>query len=525
MILNENGLNFNLNASYYIYNSTTGLWGGPAGAYNLEMIRGRSVAGRFVKSSSVSNLPGGSDASSLYYLFQKTTYNPTAYHVGFASSYENAKNKIPIIFTSAGDLFSFRQAGHSYRLKPLYLECCEDEIFDTQLPPPFNIDAYAPWEIPGPEKIRKMVSFDLSGVVVTGYVDSPSLNMGDINDFATIINGTYNLYVGDKAYIFQGVTSAYTGTYPILSYYVDYYGTQPSPMIFYKNEKRLSSGFQDSYIKLFFSITLLLNNVTQEVTATYKLGFDGTASGGYVVMGAIYSGTIVFTSMANINSGDVFDSIPTLNLVSSGGYYGNWPATISPVFTGNYVAELLPATITLEKITEVGYETKLERLGTAYPTRGWTTNDYTANLPSTIVLSKISDRTYESDPFTLAVNVVNKVRLKLMVLPSDIDGGAFGFVFIDRYALKTNGDTTYNYISPLRPFRFYNNSGTGYSYDGSLLYTAPTGITSSLVTFYLFRESGILAQNATAPTAPEVSECFATTNYKINIASPAPPPS
>jgi hypothetical protein len=521
MILNQTGLIFNLNNASNVYNSATGLWlsTNSSTPLNSEIGTVNSVAGKFVKSSSVSNLPAGSNTESLYYIFQKTTYGPTAYHVGFASTYENAENKIPIIFTTAGDLFSFRQTGHSYRLKPLYLQCCEDEIYDTQLPPPFNIEAYSPWEIPGPEKIRKMISFTLSGVTVTGYVDSPSLNMGDINDFATIINGTYNLYVGDHAYIFQGVTSGYTGTYPILSYYVDYNGTQPSPMIFYKNEKRLSSGFQDSYIRLFFSITLLLNNITQEVTATYNLGFEGTASGGYVVMGAIYSGTIVFTSMANINSGDVFDTIPTLNLVSSGGYYGNWPATITPVFSGDYVDELLPATITLEKITEVGYETKLERLGAAYPARGWTTNDYTASLPSTIVLSKISDRTYESDPFTLAVNVVNKVRLKLMVLPSDIDGGAFGFVFIDRYSPKVGGDTTYNYISPLRPFRFYNNSGTGYSYDGSLFYTAPTGITSSLVTFYLFRESGILCQNV---GAPEVSECFATTNYKINIATPPP---
>lgn len=513
MILNENGLTFNLNASYYIYNSTTGLWGGPANAYNLEMIRGRSVAGRFVKSSSVSNLPEGSDSSSLYYLFQKTTYGPTAYHVGFASSYENAKNKIPIIFTTAGDLFSFRQAGHSYRLKPLYLECCEDEVYDTQLPPPFNIDAYAPWEIPGPEKIRKMISFTLSGVSVTGYVDSPSLNMGDINDLATIINGSYNLYVGDHAYIFQGVTSAYAGTYPILSYY----GPYITPMIFYKNKKMLFSGFQDSRINALFNITLLLNTITQEVTATYALGFDGTANGGYSVLYAAYSGSIVFTNFASISAGDVFDSIPTLTLHNEGGYYGNWPATITPVFSGDYVDELLPATITLDKITEVGYETKLERLGSAYPTRGWTTNDYTANLPSTIVLSKISDRTYESDPFTLAVNVVNKVRLKLMVLPSDIDGGAFGFVFIDRYFTKAGGDTTYNYISPLRPFRFYNNSGTGYSNDGSLFYTAPTGINSSLVTFYLFRESGILCQNV---AAPEVSECYATTNYKITVPTP-----
>lgn len=515
MILNENGLTFNLNDAYNVYNSATGLWvsTNSANPFNLEMIRGHSVAGKFVKSSSVSNLPAGSNTESLYYIFQKTTYGPTAYHVGFASSYENAENKIPIIFTTAGDLFSFRQTGHSYRLKPLYLECCEDVIFDTQLPPPFDIEAYSPWEIPGPEKIRKMISFSLSGVTVTGYVDSPNLNMGDINDFATIINGTYNLYVGDHAYIFQGVTSGYTGTYPVLSYY----GPYITPMIFYKNEKRLSSGFQDSYIQLFFSIKLLLNNITLEVTATYELSFAGTANGGYVVMGAIYSGTIVFTSMANINSGDVFDTIPTLTFISADGYYGNWPATITPVFSGDYVDELLPATITLEKITEVGYETKLERLGAAYPTRGWTTNDYTDELPNTIVLTKISDRNYESNPFTLAVNVVNKVRLKLMVLPSDIDGGAFGYVFYNRYFTKANGDTATNYIGPVTPFRFYNTSGTGYSYDGSLFYTAPTGITSSQVTFYLFRESGILCQNV---AAPEVSECYATTNYKITVPTP-----
>lgn len=494
------------------YSNVTGLWtlGATHSYYNQTINGGRPLVVKLVKFGPTYNLPSGTNIENSYYLFK------TGHTIGLAASYANAQSLTPIVFASAGDRFTCNgQKTTDYRLKPLYLECCEDEIYDTQLPPPFNIEAYSPWEIPGPEKIRKMISFTLSGITVTSYGYEPSLSMGDIDDFATIINGTYNLYVGDHAYIFQGVTSGYTGTYPILSCYA-YNGTQPSPMIFYKNEKRLSSGFRDSYIQLFFSITLLLNNITQEVTATYNLGFQGTASGGYIVLNAIYSGTIVFTSMANINSGDVFDTIPTLNFVSSGGYFGIWPATITPVFSGDYVDELLPATITLEKITEVGYETKLERLGAAYPARGWTTNDYTASLPSTIVLSKISDRTYESDPFTLAVNVVNKVRLKLMVLPCDIDGGAFGFVFIDRYSPKVGGDTTYNYISPLRPFRFYNNSGTGYSYDGSLFYTAPTGITSSLVTFYLFRESGILCQNV---GAPEVSECFATTNYKINIAS------
>jgi hypothetical protein len=511
MILNQAGLIFNLNNASNVYNSATGLWlsTNSSTPLNLEIAYANSVAGKFVKSSSVSNLPAGSNTESLYYIFQKTTAG--VHYIGFASTYENAENKIPIIFTSAGDLFSFRQAGHSYALKPLFLECCDFETFDTQLPPPFNTDPNSPWEMPGPEKIRKKITFIISGVGVTGYVDSGFLNMGDINSFATIINGTYDLYVSNGAYGFTGVTGDYTGTYPKTKLDAGYFGG-PWPFILYNNQKTKYDNLYVSVINAFFKISLLLNVSTLEVTATYEISLEGFADAGYNVMGATYRGSIVFTNFASISAGDVFDTIPTLNLVSSSGYFGPWPATISPVFTGDYEDELLPETITLEKTYESARETKLEILGTAYPTRGWTTNDYTADLPDTITLTKTGDRNYESDPITFAVNLINKVRLKLMVLPSDLFGvGYFGYVFYDRYARC--------YRSPIRAFRFFNTPAPNY-YDGSLLYTGPAGITSSVVDFDLFSMSGILAQNASGPTAPDASSCFASVKYKINVGGP-----
>lgn len=511
MILNQNGLIFNLNNASNVYNSATGLWlsTNSSTPLNLEISTVNSVAGKFVKSSSTSNLPSGSNTESLYYIFQKKTSG--VHYIGFASSYENAENKIPIIFTSAGDLFSFRQTGHSYQLKPLFLECCDYDTFDTQLPPPFNTDPNSPWEMPGPEKIRKKITFSISGVGVTGYVNSGFLNMGDINSFATIINGTYDLYVSNGAYAFTGVTGDYTGTYPKTKLDAGYFGG-PWPFILYNNQKNKIDNFYSSVINVYFKISLLLNVSTLEVTAFYELGLSGTADDGYNVISATYRGSIVFTNFASISAGDVFDTIPTLNLISSGGYFGPFPATITPVFSGDYVDELLPATITLEKTYESAQETRLERLGAAYPTRGWTTNNYSDDLPDTITLTKTSDRNYESDPMTFAVNVINKIRLKLMVLPSDIYGvGYFGYVYYDRYAKC--------YRNPMRAFRFVNTPPPNY-YDGSLLYNGPAEIDSSVIDFFLFRMSGILHQTASAPSAPDASTCFATVKYKINVGGP-----
>jgi hypothetical protein len=53
-----------------------------------------------------------------------------------------------------------------------------------------------------------------------------------------------------------------------------------------------------------------------------------------------------------------------------------------------------------------------------------------------------------------------------------------------------------------------------------LLYTGQAEITSSVIDFDLFSMSGILAQNASGPTAPDASSCFASVKYKINVGGP-----
>jgi hypothetical protein len=158
-----------------------------------------------------------------------------------------------------------------------------------------------------------------------------------------------------------------------------------------------------------------------------------------------------------------------------------------------------------------------------YPVRGWTTNNYSDDLPDSIVLEKVGYKNYESEPFTLAVNVVNRVRLRLTIYYRNIlvgsptysipPGqpynytsmlGAFSYVYSDKYS----GGYLFS-----EPLKFTRPVAAAYGYGGDQFYNEPAVLSSGKVKIVFFRMSGTPYQNI---AAPNVSECFATAVYNID---------
>ena len=479
------------------YSNVTGLWtlGSTHAYYNQTINGGRPLAVKLVKGSPLYNLPTGTNTDSFYYLFK------TGHTIGLAASYANAESLTPIVFASGGDLFTCNgQKTTDYRLKPLYLECCDDEINEDQ-------DTV----LPGPEKLRKMVIISVSGFTISPLLTTSS----DIFRASTVLgmlNGSWNLHLETSSIYPAGVP--YGPAEKIFTYYY----------INIKNKSVTYGGFAFDVgviLKLFIDINL----VGSDYIATYTLivfqnGISGSAEN------TIYVSNVTLGSLASVSDGTCFDSIPTMQLqpfpFTPPRYYPAFvlPETLSATFSGNYMAEILPATLTLKKSLVAGDVAKLERYGSLYPVRGWTTNNYSDDLPDTIVLEKVGYKNYESAPFTLAVNVVNKVRLRLTIYYRDYTGafsipalpmvgytslvGAFSYVFFDKY----NGGYLFS-----DPLRFTRPAGLPYAMDGSPVYSEPASISTGKVQIVFFRMSGTPYQNI---AAPNVSECFATAVYNID---------
>lgn len=487
------------------YSNVTGLWtlGATHSYYNQTINGGRPLVVKLVKFGPTYNLPSGTNIENSYYLFK------TGHTIGLAASYANAQSLTPIVFASAGDRFTCNgQKTTDYRLKPLYLECCDNEINE-------DLDTV----LPGPEKLRKMVSITLSGFsiapLLSNSYDPDSFNIFSANTFLGMINASWDLYLENGTIYPSGLP--YGPANGILKMYyinfkinrVTYGGT--------------SYDFQVT-VKLFINIDL----VGSDYIATYSLivsqnGFSG------IFVNPTYMSTVTLESLATVSDGTCFDSIPTLQLqpypFTPPRVYPVFvfPETLSATFSGDYMAEILPDTLTLKKSMVAGDVAKLKRFGSLYPVRGWTTNNYSDDLPDNIVLEKVGYKNYESAPFTLAVNVVNKVRLRMTIYYRNILAygtgynippvsgiehtsmlGAFSYVYFDWYS----GGYLFS-----EPLRFTRPASAPYGYGGSQFYIEPASLSTGKVQIVFFRMSGTPYQNI---AAPNVSECFATAVYNID---------
>jgi len=498
------GLSISLN-SLTTYSSGTGLWtlGATHAYYNLTINSGRPLAVKLVKGSPLYNLPTGTNTDSFYYLFK------TGHTIGLAESYANAESLTPIMFASAGDLFTCNgQKTTDYRLKPLYLECCDDEINEDQ-------DTV----LPGPEKLRKMVSVNLSGFSIAPLLSDSyapdSSTIFSANTILGMINGSWDLYIDTARGYPLGLPYGPAGR--ILDFYY----------INFKINRATYGGVSYDYqvtVKLFITIDL----VGSDYIATYSL-IVSQNSFSFGSFYPTYVSTVNLGSLASVSDGICFDSIPTMQFqpypFTPPRFYPVFvfPETVSATFSGDYMAEILPETLTLKKSLVVGDVAKLERFGSLYPVRGWTTNNYSDDLPDTIALEKVGYKNYESAPFTLAVNVVNKVRLRMTIYYVNILGGgtvfnippglgynytsmvgAFSYVYFDKYS------GGYLFSNPLY---FTRPALPPYGFGGAQVYNEPAVLSSGKVQIVFFRMSGTPYQNI---AAPNVSECFATAVYNIN---------
>jgi hypothetical protein len=502
------GLSISLN-SLTTYSSATGLWtlGTTHPYYNLTINSGRPLAVKLVKGSPLYNLPTGTNTDGFYYLFK------TGHTIGLAASYADAESLIPIVFASSGDLFTCNgQKTTDYRLKPLYLECCDDEINEDQ-------DTV----LPGPEKLRKMVSVNLSGFSIApllsdSYAPDSSTIFG-ANTILGMINGSWDLYLENGTTYPSGVPYGPAGTI-FNMYYIN----------FKINRATYGETSYDYQVTLKLFVTIAL--VGSDYIATYSLivsqNFFSSSSYSLSINPA-YMSTVNLGSLASVSDGTCFDSIPSMQLqpypFTPPRFYVAFvvPETVSATFSGDYMAEILPETLTLKKSLVVGDVAKLERFGSLYPVRGWTTNNYSDDLPDSIVLEKVGYKNYESEPFTLAVNVVNRVRLRLTIYYRNIlvgsptysipPGqpynytsmlGAFSYVYSDKYS----GGYLFS-----EPLKFTRPVAAAYGYGGDQFYNEPAVLSSGKVKIVFFRMSGTPYQNI---AAPNVSECFATAVYNID---------
>jgi len=501
------GLSISLN-SLTTYSSGTGLWtlGATHAYYNLTINSGRPLAVKLVKGFPSYNLPTGTNTDSFYYLFK------TGRTIGLAASYADALSLTPIVFASAGDLFTCNgQTITDYTLQARVPECCDEPYFNGQQPDSIQINSYT--DILFHDKYPRSVTIDFETFVKASTIADTTKD-AEITSLLTLMNSEWVLYpVG-------GYDIPYFKPVGKLDYSDNYgdFTTFVKPILYYSN-KRLVTGI-GSGVAPFQSVTVVLTVSVSSGAVWYdiKISFlnsnDGDRRYFFTLRnGLTYGGRLY----ENILSGYV-GTTDTGSYANSFDYnYVRNPingATIT--FSNDDSSSLvLPNTLTLTK----NASTYLSRLNSSYPTRGWTTNDYTSELPDTITLNKVAGyNNYESE-FTTAVNVKNYIRIKLIPDYSSL-GSKAGFKYANWNQFDIPGGATSKYLSaPTFRLDFPTTSPA----DGSLFYSwnpvVQRCLTSNLVV-KLFRMTGI-------PPSTGTNFCYASTSYYLETPgySPTPPPS
>lgn len=439
---------YNVNASSY--NATTGIW---QFSYNPTPLATGIYCGTFSNVGAV--LPTGYSLTAVYFLF---FYSGVGGGFGLANSYANAVAEVPVIFTTGGSgSLVFKKQGGNYTLQARVPDCCDQPYFN-------GLDLIA-------NKWAKSVTVTVSGWVRNAHADSPSpyFDAGDLTTTLGLVNTTFTLYT-------QGGGSS---------------------LPFYSNSKHQREG--GAGVDLFITYDAFVVTYTLVVEAV----FTGRRDTDEEIMitgygGGYYSGTrtITYADFNNILSGSVSLG---LDYAATGTDVYFTPGSVTSLnFSSNFEAEVMPSTLTLTK--KPG--THLTELSSAYPTRGWTTNNYESELPDTITLNKVAGHDNYEAEFTTADNVMNYIRLKLGNWP------VYGY---------PNAGWSYSCGNPfdaLGSIRFYfllsENSGYGIRYNGDI--SIQRGDTTSLLKVLLFRMEGIPLLTSSGYV---VSKCKGFANYYL----------
>ena len=460
-----------------IYSTASGLWtlSSSHQYFNAILNSGRVFAGYLQKSDGTPLVLDGELVVNVYYLFKDGT------KIGLSSSFEKALAKTPVIFTSVESFYSFKQTGNSYLLTPINSGCCEPDYFETQYP---EISSYSDAldnsygngksRFPIPCYLPKKISFTWSPP-------------------GTINFGTIDLYL---SYYSANPTSDYSTTFRELLIYGN---GQSTDYALFTDRFTAQLKFYHKKVedKLLIKLTI----------ATWK--YNLAANWVYTFTFYEVEKDLTYDSNGNVDD-DFFTTIP--DLVNMG--TNDRPSTLTLTTDGNYVEELLPASITLAKINSnvtingmAFTPTVLRRNGlsdidnTGVDEHGWTVNDYGDELPETITLNKVSVTNYESDSFITSVNVTNKIKLKL----ANSLNGYFGYLF---FIQKDESFYTGYYLPGYFSWKFEPVSADPFA----IRLTQPTKVSYGPVQFRLFKMAG--TPMAAIP-APQSSWCYADVFYMV----------
>lgn len=481
MQLNTLGITFSLNAGHTTYSTATGFWTATDSYYLTNGVAnyGRPTPVKFSLSSG--SLPSGADVVSVYYLFFDTELK-----VAFGATFEDAYNNIPIIFPTSGTLFTASQCGKTYNLKTEFSECCPTPLFDSQLPEPVSWK----YKVPTFADFPKQINFSISGITRSANPRYFLTQESDILAGLAYCNDSFTLYTGSQNGGGSSVNESYYWTGDANTKFLPY-ASDGATFASFMNVKYFQNFLKRNMVRIDFTMHLYGSdvggwNIYYSLTIAISVGSLEHQDGG----SAYYTATSAVPTSGGIPTlAGIFSSIPTLtnsgtaNSLTGLPYYIGWPASISPTFSGNYAAQVFPDTLTLTNIdnTYGGVGTRLGKYYPyiTYPTRTWTTNNYSAELPATVTLTKVVGHSwnYESEPFTTAVNVTNKIRLKYVTYRN----GYFAYALYDRN-FQDNGyyDSISGYVGS-GAFQLVNTNITTYVTDG---------------TTWLFNEPGHIQKNA-----------------------------
>jgi len=449
---------YNVNAASY--NAGTGIW---QFSYNPTPLATGVWCGTLTTTGGV--LPTGYSLTAVYFLFFRTTGGSG---FGLANSYANALAEVPVIFTTGGTgSLVFKKQGGYYNLQARVPECCDEQYFNQQYPSYAYSDDenFFPDKVPAavtitPNFVRNINPFLGSGPSLASWYESEAIAA------IALMNNTVALYL-------TGAGNSETTPSPSCQFYqtittADFY-------VFYSLAISATGG-------CLLSISVLNRRNFSSVYVIYTGSFIGLAPN----PATFYS-----------QSFNVVDSVsvPAVSFSSA-------PLT----------SMVLPATLTLTKKPATYLHTLPDVItsNAPYPTRGWTTNDYTSELPDSITLTKVAGYNNYEGEFTTAVNVKNYVRLKLV-------GSTHGHKYADYGMFSSYAGNASKYL-PSTDFSY-----SGYSDGGTYsAYNAPTAVTRNAAAYgytnlylqeiSLFRMEGIPLLTSSGYV---VSKCKGFANYYL----------
>jgi len=359
--------------------------------------------------------------------------------------------------------------------------CCPGERRDTQLSvydPKFGDPFYEP---PSPEKIKKSISVQLSGL--TSVVPHHRAVVDPL------LNGFITLYVR-KYYLWE----IGENFFPVI------YASNNPDIINYLNLKEVPITVDDLPGNLTFEASLKIridldaqNNPVVLYTLNLKYSYPNNP---FPFGNHIYYEAALATDYASISSGAFFNAIPELvTPIANHNNYG-YPASITCAFSQDSY-NFLPQTLTITKKPSQQYD---------YQPRGWTTNDFTGALPETITLNKVSEKEYSSDFFVLAGNISCKVLLRLTCVADEPLNyytptyARFRFLPPSDYSLLDPQ------MNPVGSVEFDTETGWGLV-DGFYL-NAPSPIKPVEILFGIYGMSGM--PNLSSNTVPGVLSASST---------------